>query len=140
MHNGLRPALNRITTSGGTIYLSPGDFAIIYDVNPFTTRASTAVVRASPSWAARTPLRLYRLGILSHHHGPVRKSPKVIVNGPDPGDLGTNEDAEADLDVEWSGAVATNATIIFVTSPIDRYDGRGGPVGPVYRRQQDSAR
>src|SRR5512135_934188 len=43
-------------------------------------------------------------------------APQIIVNGTDPGDLGPNEDAEADLDVEWSGAVARNATIKFVTS------------------------
>jgi subtilase family serine protease len=42
--------------------------------------------------------------------------PQVIVNGTDPGDLGLNEDSEADLDVEWSGAVAKNATIEFVIS------------------------
>lgn len=34
-----------------------------------------------------------------------------------PGDLGEDEDFEADLDVEWSGAVAQNASILFVTSP-----------------------
>jgi subtilase family serine protease len=42
--------------------------------------------------------------------------PQVIVNGSDPGDLGADEDGEADLDVEWSGAVAKNATIKFVVS------------------------
>ena len=42
--------------------------------------------------------------------------PQVIVNGTDPGDLGAGEDDEADLDVEWSGAVAKNATIKFVVS------------------------
>lgn len=42
--------------------------------------------------------------------------PQVIVNGPDPGDLRGDEDVEADLDVEWSGAVAKNATIKFVVS------------------------
>ena len=42
--------------------------------------------------------------------------PRVIVNGPDPGDLGAAEDNEADLDVEWSGAVARNAAILFVIS------------------------
>ena len=42
--------------------------------------------------------------------------PVITVNGPDPGDLGSDEDTEADLDVEWSGAVAPGATIDFVTS------------------------
>ena len=43
-------------------------------------------------------------------------TPLVIVNGTDPGDLGPGEDGEADLDVEWSGAVAKNALIKFVVS------------------------
>jgi hypothetical protein len=38
----------------------------------------------------------------------------VIVNGPDPGING--DETEADLDVEWSGAVAPGATINLVTS------------------------
>src|SRR6202007_3093612 len=41
----------------------------------------------------------------------------VIVNGPDPGlQLGTGDEGESDLDVEWAGAVAPNATILLVTS------------------------
>jgi pro-kumamolisin-like protein/Big-like domain-containing protein len=39
----------------------------------------------------------------------------VILNGPDPG-LIPDTEAEADLDVEWSGAVAPGARIDFVTS------------------------
>ena len=58
------------------------------------------------------------------------------MNGPDPGDLGGAEDNEADLDVEWSGAVATNATIMLVTSQIYRRHGRRGPVSPVHSQQQ----
>ena len=33
MHNSIRPAVQPNDTSGGTYNLSPGDFAIIYDVN-----------------------------------------------------------------------------------------------------------
>jgi len=39
----------------------------------------------------------------------------VVVNGPDPG-LVTGDELESDLDVEWAGAVAPGAQIIFVTS------------------------
>ena len=39
-------------------------------------------------------------------------SPNVILDGPDPGFNG--DETEGDLDVEWSGAVAKNATIDFV--------------------------
>jgi subtilase family serine protease len=44
------------------------------------------------------------------------KDPIFIHNGNAPGDLKGNEELEADLDVEWSGAVAKNATIDFVIS------------------------
>ena len=37
--------------------------------------------------------------------------PQIILDGPDPGL--TDAEMEADIDVEWSGAVARNATIDF---------------------------
>jgi len=40
----------------------------------------------------------------------------VILNGPDPGDLGGGEEAEATLDTTWAGAVAPNATVDLVVS------------------------
>ena len=45
-----------------------------------------------------------------------RSDPKIILNGPDPGDLGGNEEAEAVLDATWPGAVAPNATVDLVVS------------------------
>jgi pseudomonalisin len=44
------------------------------------------------------------------------KNPTVIVNGSDPGIVSSDEQMEATLDVEWSGAVAKNAAIQFVMS------------------------
>ena len=42
---------------------------------------------------------------------------QVIVNGPDPGILSsTGDEGESDLDVEWAGAVAPAAQILFVVS------------------------
>jgi subtilase family serine protease len=115
MHSKIIPADQPNYTSGTTHYLSPGDFAIIYDVNALYsagidgTGQSIAIVgRTHPSgseWATfRTLMAL------------PPNPPQVIVNGTDPGDLGGDEDVEADLDVEWSGAVAMKATILFVTS------------------------
>ena len=40
----------------------------------------------------------------------------IIMNGPDPGDEGGSEEAEATLDTTWSGAIAPGATINFVVS------------------------
>ena len=48
--------------------------------------------------------------------------PVFIWNGPDPGVQG--DESEADIDVQWSGAVAKGATIDFVISAVDGDDFR----------------
>lgn len=101
-------------TFGTDHYLSPADFATIYNLNPLYaagidgTGQSIAIVgRANPgtsNWVA------FRSSM-----GLPAKAVEVIVNGPDPGSI-PGENTEADLDVEWAGAVARNATIKFVTT------------------------
>ena len=119
MNNGIRivplPGSLPDFTSGSTHYLAPGDFATIYNVNALYNAGidgsgqSIAIVgRTHPSSANWSTFR-NMMGLSAN-------PPQVIVNGTDPGDLGANEDTEADLDVEWSGAVARNATIKFVIS------------------------
>jgi len=115
MHHAVPLADQPDYTSGSSHFLSPGDFAVIYDLNPLYAAGingsgqSIAISgRTHPSgteWAAFRSM----MGLPAN-------SPTVIVNGRDPGDLGGDEDVEADLDVEWSGAVAVNATIKFVVS------------------------
>ncbi len=121
MINRIQPVVQKealpdyTSSDGATHYLSPGDFSTIYNVNSLYNAgingsgASIAIVgRTHPSssnWATFRSL----MGLPSN-------PPQVIVNGPDPGDLGADEDGEADLDVEWSGAVAPNAVIEFVVS------------------------
>ncbi|MGD0883724.1 MAG: protease pro-enzyme activation domain-containing protein [Thermodesulfovibrionales bacterium] len=104
-------------TSGSTHYLSPGDFATIYDVTTLYssgtngTGQNIAIVGRTHPSTASSDWATFRSTM-----GLPANPPQVIVNGNDPGDLGLAEDTEADLDVEWSGAVATNASILFVTS------------------------
>ena len=99
----------------GGYSLAPGDFAVIYDVNSVYgqgydgTGVTIAVVERTDSNAGNWATFRSTFGLPAN-------PPDVIVNGPDPGDLGANEDTEADLDVEWSGAVAPGATIDFVVS------------------------
>jgi pseudomonalisin len=102
-------------TSGSSHYLAPGDFATIYNVKPLYsagvdgTGQSIAIVGRTHPAASNWSSFRSTMGL------PVN-APQVIVNGTDPGDLGSGEDTEANLDVEWSGAVAKNASIKFVTS------------------------
>ena len=119
MNSGTRPAALFVTdpqyTAGSVHYLSPSDFNTIYNVGALYASGfdgagqSVAIVgRTHPPASNWTTFR----GMM----GLPPNAPQVIVNGPDPGDLGANEDAEADLDVEWSGAIARNAAIKFVVS------------------------
>ena len=116
MNTGARP-VQPDYTNGSTHYLSPGDFAIIYDLNALynaeingSGQKIAIVGRTHPSTAI-SDWATFRSTM-----GLPANTPTIIVNGTDPGDLGFDEDTEADLDVEWSGAVAKNASILFVTS------------------------
>jgi subtilase family serine protease len=109
------PSKPEYTNGSSSHYIAPGDFATIYDLNPLYSAGLTGngqtiaiVGRTHPSVANWANFR--------NTMGLPANPPQVIINGPDPGDLGAGEDLEADLDVEWSGAVAKNATIKFVVS------------------------
>jgi subtilase family serine protease len=116
MNSGAHP-VEPDYTSGTTHYLTPGDFAAIYNVNPLYgagidgTGQNIAIVGRTHPSTASSDWANFRSTM-----GLPANSPQIIINGPDPGDIGINEDTEADLDVEWSGAVAKNASILFVVS------------------------
>jgi hypothetical protein len=104
-------------------FLAPADLATIYDVNPLYnaspaingTGVTIAIVGRTHEKNFPNEITTFRQG-LGNPFGLPANNPTIVVNGTDPGDLGSNEDTEADLDVEWSGAVAPNAHIIFVCS------------------------
>ena len=101
----------------GANFLAPADFATIYDVNPLYN-ASPALDGTGQTIAivGRTDINLSDVQFFRSFFGLPANDPVFIHNGADPGDLGGPEETEADLDVEWSGAVAKNATIDFVIS------------------------
>jgi uncharacterized protein (TIGR03437 family) len=101
--------------SGGSHYLSPNDFATIYNVKALWdqgfdgTGVSIAVI-------GRSDINLSDVQAFRTRFGLPPKDPQVVLvpGSPDPGH--TSSETEADLDVQWSGAVAKNADIIYVNS------------------------
>src|SRR5260221_6987384 len=105
------------SAAGGGYFVGPADFAAIYNTagllsagNDGTGQVIAIVgetnINVSDIQSFRTLFNL-----------PANfSSANVIVNGEDPGITSTDEETEADLDVEWSGAVARGAQIKFVTS------------------------
>jgi subtilase family serine protease len=102
-------------SSGGAYYLAPGDFATIYDLGPLYQQAINGSGQ-SVAIVARSNIKIADARQFRTFFGLPANDPQIIVNGTDPGIWNPDEETEADLDVEWSGAVARNATIKFVVS------------------------
>ena len=102
-------------SSGGAYYLAPADFATIYDLNPLYQQSINGNGQ-SIAIVARSNINIADVRQFRTFFGLPANDPQIVVNGTDPGIWSANEQTEADLDVEWSGAVAKNATIKFVVS------------------------
>lgn len=103
-------------TSGGSHFLAPDDIATIYDINPLYnagidgTGMKLAVVGQVD--VDMTDIEDFRNGF----NLPANDPTVVLVPGsPDPGNS-QGDLVESDLDLEWAGAVARNASILFVTA------------------------
>jgi len=103
--------------AGGTFhYLGPGDFAKIFNTAPLY-KAGIDGTGQSIAIVGRNNVNLSDIQIFRIAFGLPANDPTIILDGPDPGNfLGSGEETEADLDVEWSGAIAPKAMIKFVVS------------------------
>ena len=99
--------------SGTSHYLAPDDFATIYNVTPLYNAGfdgsgqKIAVV-------GRSAINLTDIQRFRQRFNLPANDPQLVLFGPDPGI--TSSVIESDLDLEWAGAVARNATILYVYS------------------------
>jgi subtilase family serine protease len=110
--NGARP---QISDGLGDNLLVPADLAAIYDLGPLYQAGmdGTGITIAIPgdSDIDLTDIRGFRKSLSLPANDPVKM---LVPRTPNPGqaDLG-----EPDLDIEWSGAIAPKANVIYVFSP-----------------------
>jgi uncharacterized protein (TIGR03437 family) len=102
------------TSGDGETFITPGDLAVIYDINPLYADGingqGQSIVVAGQTQVNLADIQQFR----SSYGLPANNPQMVLVPGAqDPG-ISQTDLPEADLDLEWSGAVARNATIIFV--------------------------
>lgn len=118
-------------TFPGQDVLAPGDIATLYDISALITAgydgtgqkmviAGQTDVYLADLTEFRTGFTLPALSCTADSNGLITTSCNTsnfqyVLNGPDPGVSG-NDITEADLDLEWSAAVARGAQIIFVNS------------------------
>ncbi len=101
-------------TAGSTHDLFPADFATIYDVGPLYA-AGIGGADVSIAIAGRSNISLSDVAMFRTITGLAANAPTVTLVGSDPG-LAADDQDEATLDVEWSGAVAPAAAVQLVAA------------------------
>jgi subtilase family serine protease len=98
----------------GATYLTPADFAIIYDVNPLYNSGldGTGETIAVPG---QTDIQLSHIQAFRSAAGLPPNDPQIVLTGDDPG-TNSDDETESELDLEWAGGIAKNASIVFVNS------------------------
>ena len=99
-------------SNGSCLYgVGPYDFATIYNVQPLWTAGINGTGQTI-AIVGESNINIQDVADFRSMFGLPVNNPNVVLNGPDPGIQG--DESEADIDVQWSGAVAPNATIDFV--------------------------
>ncbi len=98
----------------GLRWLTPGDYSVIYDINPLLnsgidgTGQSIAVI-------ARSNIYLSDIQSFRSMFGLKANDPQIIVTNSNPGQV-NGDNIETTLDTEWAGAVAPGAAIKVIVS------------------------
>jgi subtilase family serine protease len=125
MHRFVRQEEPNFTSgTSGSHYVSPGDIATIYDINP-SYQAGINGTGQSITILGQSYIYLSDIEHFQSASGLAIKDPEmVLVPGTGPDGIATpDNEAESDLDLEWSGSVAPGAEVFFV------YTGDGDPGG-----------
>jgi hypothetical protein len=102
--------------------LAPEDYAVIYNINPVYANntigrgITIGVVGRSDLFQDGEDDQNF-FAEIGYGNGVLGAwNLGIIWNGPDPGDLGGSEEAEATLDTTWSSAIAPDASVYFIVS------------------------
>lgn len=102
-------------TSGNNHYLTPADFATIYDVAPLYA-AGIDGTGQSIAIVGESDILLSDIAAFRSRYGLPANPPKLVpYSNTDPGFNGAQ--VEGNLDLEWAGAIAPKATIYYVYGP-----------------------
>ncbi len=126
-----------LTTSNGFFGLAPADFATIYNSLPLLSAGNDGTGQTI-AIVGETAIDPSNLANFRSAFGLGEGNTQVILDGPDPGITSLDEELEADLDTQWSSAVAPGATVEFVTSASTEVT-QGIDLSALYIIENDSA-
>lgn len=112
----------QFTSSSGTSYLVPDDWETIYDVKPLYSAGLDGSPIGGETYSiavvGQSDVQLSDLHAFRTAAGLAINDPVVVIptGDTDPGlKSASGDQGESDLDLEWAGAIAKNAKIVFVT-------------------------
>ncbi len=107
---------NFTSSISGNHFIVPDDFATIYNLKPLYSQGIDGTGQKI-AVVGQTDLVMSDIATFRSLSGLPANNPQVVLvpGSTDPGVV-SSEMGEADLDVEWAGAVAENATLIYVNS------------------------
>jgi len=103
------------TTSAGTHYLAPGDFYTIYDEKPLLT-GNVNGTGVTVAIVGQTDIYPADIAAFQSAANLTNKAVSQTLYGTDPGYPSPGDLNEAEMDLEWAGAIAPGATILYVNS------------------------
>ena len=109
----LKPAFT--SSQSGNVFFAPGDIATVYDVKPLYS-ASVNGAGQSITLVGQSAIAVSDVEAFESAAGLTVKDPTqlMVPNSGNSTVQANGDEAESDLDVEWSGAMAPGATINFV--------------------------
>jgi subtilase family serine protease len=112
--SGVRPEFT--SSISGNHFIAPDDFATIYDLKPLYDKGLDGTGQAIAIMGQTDILQSDLQKFRSVSGLPTNTAQVILVPGsPDPGVV-QGDITEADLDLEWAGAIARSASLIFVNS------------------------
>jgi subtilase family serine protease len=107
--------LPRFTSAiSGSHFVAPDDFATIYNLRSLYNSGIDGTGQKI-AIAGQTDIDLADIRAFRQASGLPPNDPEIVLDGKDPG-TNKGDQSEAYLDIEWSGAVARQATIVYVNS------------------------
>lgn len=112
----VRRPVAHYNSSSGRHYLAPDDIAAIYNVQPLYNAGFTGAGQKI-AVVGQTQIDVSDIQLFRSSFGLPASDPQLVLvpNLRDPG-VSKDDVPEADLDIQWSGAVAREATIVYVYS------------------------
>jgi subtilase family serine protease len=112
--NRVHPRPNFTSGQSGNVYFSPGDIKVAYNINPVYSAGYDGSGQKI-ALVGQSAISLSDIENFQQAAGLTVKDPTlVLVPGTGTSTLSSGDESESDLDLEWSGAIAPGAEIVFV--------------------------